>query len=439
MGLSMKETTWQRLRKGGGWSVQEQDPGRSCSSHRLRSRFLGALLVVLAFAGGNVRAAVNLDGDFEALEVGLAPNIDMPAGHWFFPSNYVAAGVAETNAAEFTIVNDIINMGTCLQLNADASMPGNQHLPNVFVRPVGGPSERELIVDFDIAVMAFGTDYGGGGVYLGNGGPLSGVRGPQLVWNGNGDLDAVDGAGNLVVVARDYPRWVWQSVRLLVHMGSATFDVLSAPTGSPLVLLATGLSFRGGPQSSFDRITVARFASMPNVSSYFDNFQVEVAGGPQWVIEPKCVLASDTSGTLTGLATGTPPLTYLWWDEAGQLFGVPLATGPTLSTWSYPGEVRYYWLTVSNQFGQIGSGAVAWLVDPPGVSLFDTRVGNGTFSFSFLPYVGLEHVTETKPAMDASWMPVATNVGSAGNGLLRLSFPMTNPATFYRVQMMNER
>jgi hypothetical protein len=328
-------------------------------------------------------------------------------------------------------------MSKCLFLSADNSIAGDQHLPNIFLTSVVNWLNAQLIVDFDIFVV---SGHGGGGVYLSNGGFLSSLRGPELVWNPNGQWEAVDSSGNLVAITNSFPQGSWQSVRLLVHLDSATFDVLLAPKGSPLVSLASNLPFRGGFQNSLDRLTVARFDALPDAQAYFDNFSVEIPGAPFFVQYPRCVLVSDPSvcTNLVGIATGTPPLAYQW-RVAYELAPMPNETNTTLASCvEMPGFPGFY-LTVSNSLGVIYSDKVQVLANPT-FSLNQPQLQAGQFAFSVSTFAGLEYVTEFKAHLDdLGWTAIQTNIGSGGgpfgseNGTLLLTNLLSGGTGFYRL------
>lgn len=306
-------------------------------------------------------AALITDGDFEALTVGNAPDVSAPAGSWNFPTEYVEGGVAETNLSQYTIAYDPATPGAgrCLHLEADATIPGNQHLVNLLSTPATSTS-LTLQVDFDIYVS---PGRGGGSVYLGNGG--YGARGPQLVWFPSGALVAVDQNSFQVVLTNDYTRGTWQSVRLMIHLPSGTYGCYWAEQGSPLQLLATGLTYRSGFQTSLDRITVARFEAVPDAQAWYDNFFAQVSGvAPQppeiiedlqpWVMIPPSRYWTNLAIT----ASGDEPLTYQWYRDEQP---IPGATEPTYlaehDPFDWLNNGNRYFVVVSNAWGAATS---AW-------------------------------------------------------------------------------
>ena len=266
-----------------------------------------ALLLALQTASGQT---LLLDGDFDSLPIGTAPNAYTPAGNWQFPSAYVSSGMAETDPSEFTIVHvaGAPIDAHALQLQGTAGMAADHHLPNVFTEPITRASGKNIRVTFDIYSL---TGHGGGSVYLGSEGYAT--RGPQLTWHSDGTLLATEGTS--ITSLTTYLDG-WQTVRLEVRLDAQTYDVLLGVGSGHFHLLASGLQFRSDSVDFLDRFTIARFSFDPDVWSMFDNISVE-AGIPPTIIQQPGTLYVSSDGTCTNLtvvADGTPPLEYQWYE-----------------------------------------------------------------------------------------------------------------------------
>ena len=59
-------------------------------------------LLLAAAQSGTQAASLLADGNFDNLPVGTAPNVGVPAGHWFWPADYLL-GEGEAAASQFSI------------------------------------------------------------------------------------------------------------------------------------------------------------------------------------------------------------------------------------------------------------------------------------------------------------------------------------------------
>jgi uncharacterized repeat protein (TIGR03803 family) len=226
-----------------------------------------------------------LDGDFNSLAVGTAPDIGVPAGHWSFPPDYAVEGVAETNVSEFSIaVAPGGTNGNSLHLSADATILGNQHLPNIFTQSVNKGAGVFLIATFDLYVAA---GHGGGSVHLGNGSSQATSRGPQIAWDAAGDMIYTGPDASRGVIG-SYLQGIWQSVRIEVDIDNDRYNFYAGQRGFPFSVITPNLPYRSGALPFVDRFTIARFDLRPDVDSYFDNIVVELApvSAPQLSIIP---------------------------------------------------------------------------------------------------------------------------------------------------------
>jgi len=254
--------------------------GALYSGGRILLAILAVLVVSLSSSPG---ASLLLDGDFDSLPVGNAPDVGAPAGHWFFPVDY--AEVSETNTPEFSIaVAPGGTNGNSLHVSAEASILGSQHLPNIFTQSINKGAGLIIIASFDIYVT---PGYGGGAVYLGDGFDLANQRGPQLGWSPAGTMSYRAPDGNYVIGS--YEQGSWQSVRIETDVDNDRYNLYAGPRGMPFSIVISNLPFRSAtPPPYIDRFTVTRFVSLnpTDLDSYFDNVVVELAAtsAPQLTI-----------------------------------------------------------------------------------------------------------------------------------------------------------
>ncbi len=248
----------------------------------LRTTLAAALLLT-----GSAQAQHVLDGDFDNLPVGTAPDCGTPAGAWQFPPNYITAFVCETDPTQFEIVPTASFQpgapGNSLHLNT-ANPNIDAHLVNLFDTVIQEAFCEFAIVTFRIWVPAaapaggsvyVGGDHGGGGFYN-----LT-DRGPQLSWRGDGTIaygspDPITGEPVFTTLVGGYPRDAWQTVTIEISLGSDHYDVYWAPAGQMPQRVGDNLPFRSpGNLTLLDRFTVAHFgANFPAVECYLDDLMV---------------------------------------------------------------------------------------------------------------------------------------------------------------------
>ncbi len=236
-----------------------------------------AALLLGAGLSGARAASLLADGDFDSLPVGTAPDIGTPAGHWFWPADYVASNFGEATASQVSIVPAPGGgTGNCLQLSLTATefLDRTVQLPNFLRRSVTKASGQILNVSFDIYVE---PGRGGGAVFLGKGFHSESDRGPQVYWLPNGALLSRRPGGVVITLISSYPRGVWQTVRLEVDVARDRFNFYWSETGQPISVIRTNLLFRSGSIPYIDQFDVARIADdaeRRDAHSYFDNIRV---------------------------------------------------------------------------------------------------------------------------------------------------------------------
>jgi hypothetical protein len=245
---------------------------------RVAAALSGLTLLALA---GSVQAQILADGNLDALTPGTAPDCTTPAGAWMFPATYIAASLCEQTPDQFTIVPtasfDPGHAGNSLHLVATTDNATFMHLPNLFTSVINEAPGLIVRVSFRIWVSTAGTS--GGSVYVGGdhggGGYVNtSDRGPQIIWQADGAINARDTVGFVPMVA-SYPNGAWQQVQLVIDLTADTFDFLWAPAGQPLARAATGLHFRSGTQNHLDRFTYVHFGDQALSSdSYIDDITV---------------------------------------------------------------------------------------------------------------------------------------------------------------------
>lgn len=262
-------------------------------------------ITVLLLAGAaTVHGQIIVDGDFDGLTVGSAPDCDAFAGAWGWPQNYIDNLLCEADAGELTIVAtddfDPGAGGNSLRGLIDDSLEGNYHLPSVFNQTIDEAAGLIVSVSFDIWVIDAGAS--GGHVYVGGdhgGGGFSNAtdRGPQLSWFSDGTLVVVEWPTPTITVLTDYPVGEWQSVRMEVDMTNDTFDLYWG-VGGELDLIGTNLNYRVEAIDHLDRFTVVHFgATEPNDHMYIDNVVVSINGDD-------CEGDANGDGTVDPLDTG---------------------------------------------------------------------------------------------------------------------------------------
>jgi hypothetical protein len=201
----------------------------------------------------------------------------------------VAAGLCEPNPWGFSIVDtssfDPTRPGRSLHVNiANSASLAGYHLTNILATPITPAPGQTIRSTWEIFVtqgksgggplsVYIGADMGGGGSYAGT------DRGPQMAWWGDGRLTVFNGVPTVVVP--QYPRDVWQSVRVDIHLDTQTWDFYWAPTGQPLQLLRSNLPWRsaGIRFPWMERWSVAHFDGIGDFTSdcYMDNVTLDLA------------------------------------------------------------------------------------------------------------------------------------------------------------------
>ena len=313
-------------------------------------------LTLLVFGCDSSGQSILLHDDFDSLATGTPPNIAAQAGSWLFPSDYESAGLAENDPAEYTIVNSPGGFGPDhgLQLQANSSISGNQHLVNFFSQSITQSPSRVIVVSFDLYVY---PGSGGGTVYLGAGGSDTSQRGPQVSWNSSGQLWATE--GNSITVLSSYPRGDWQNVRIEINLTDNSYNLYAGLRGNfepPPSLVRANLRFRSGNHLSFlDRFTLARFTVDPEAHACYDNVSVVVGDAPSFLKQPgvEYLPPGQDCTNLSVVIAGTPPFSYQWLYYSN--FSIPVAlrfeTSATLERCWFSSPHGPYSVLVSNYFG----------------------------------------------------------------------------------------
>lgn len=250
---------------------------------------------VAAFIVSGVRASVGIaDGDFDALEVGLAPSNGAPTGHWQIPPNYVSVGLGESSLTDVQVVStstfDPGAAGRSLWFNA--GLKGlNTHVANIFDDQVHETPGTYVVLSYDLFVRSASptTTWGGGTVYLAKdngGGGFNNVtdRGPQVTFDQNRRITvrfALGGGVEGAILKENYPLDAWQTMRLVVNLNTDRFDVYHGLRGQELSLIGSQIAFRSGPLDGFDRVNIARFADFNKYTdAFYDNFQLSEIPAP---------------------------------------------------------------------------------------------------------------------------------------------------------------
>jgi hypothetical protein len=230
-----------------------------------------------------------MDGNMDGLTVGTPPDCTAPAGAWQFPANYQAAALCEVQPTYYTIAAtgsfDPTRSGNSLALAINDNV-NNMHLTNILPAPIVPAAGQVVRSTWEVFVEQTG---GGGSVYIGadmGGGGFSNAtdRGPQLLWTTTGSIVYTANGVQMPLVAT-YPRGVWQSVQVDMHLDTQTFDFSWAPTGQPLQLIGSNLGFRIPPPAALtmiDRWSIAHFGPTPGdevSNAFYDNVTLALVGG----------------------------------------------------------------------------------------------------------------------------------------------------------------
>lgn len=270
-------------------------------------------------------AQVLLDGDFNALTAGSAPDCNQSAGAWHWPGAYALAGLCEQWPEQFQVVMtstfDPGAIGNSLEMNVvNAPQNATFQLPNIFARPVQESVGHRAIVQFDVWVPQPGIK--GGYIYIGGDQGGAGFneltdRGPQLGWQPGGALTR--SAANLelgpIPLLLNYPNSQWQTLRLSIDLITDRYDIWWGPQGSPTMLLDMNAPFHNGNAlTHLDRFTIGHLVkNAVDAHMYLDNVVVHVEP-----IAPPTAL--NLHGDFDSLPVGTGP-------DCGQFTG----------SWGWPG------------------------------------------------------------------------------------------------------
>jgi hypothetical protein len=315
-------------------------------TNKILNAILTALLLGAGLPGAS-GASLLVDGDFDSLPVGTAPDVNTPAGHWFWPADYLTAAeyLGERAASQISIVPAPGGgAGNCLQLSLTGTewTDSNVILPNLLGRSVTKASGEILHVSFDIYVE---PGRGGGLIWLGKG-PQIADRGPQMGWASTGVLNTYDSSGVATARVASYPRGVWQTVRLEVDLAHDRYNFYWGERGRPVSVIRSNLTFRAGSIPYIDRFSMARIRPAAPLS-YLDNLRVS-AGDPAAVVPAQSFVLSGGGLTLGLTNTLNVPSTYQWQFDGTN---IPGAIGSTLALSNVtPNESGPYRVTVSNEY-----------------------------------------------------------------------------------------
>jgi hypothetical protein len=248
-------------------------------------RSVGLAAGVFAFAG-LASAQFIADGNFDALTPGNNPDCLVPAGAWGWPPHYLTPeNVCERSEGQLTIVEtstfDPGATGNSMRLNTTTLSTESVHVVNLFPRTIYEVPGQIVTVTFDVFVPTQGVT--GCSVYIGGDHSGTGTggftntrdRGPQLTWQGTGQIFVRLPAGNTPFV-NNFPFGAWQSVQLDIDLAADTFDFSWAPTGQPLTLIASDLGYRSTTQAFLDRFTFVHFGDFATTQeAYIDNIVVD--------------------------------------------------------------------------------------------------------------------------------------------------------------------
>ena len=240
-----------------------------------------------------------IDGDFDDLAVGTAPDNGVAAGGWeiaLFGAPH--QDEVERIPGQLTIVEsasfDAEATGNALRIETPGRKP-NLFMSHEFTERIQQTPGQLVRASFDVYIPGSGQEKRGGfAVYLGgdHGGDIASRpdRGPMVGWSALGGLYG----GNSIpirpephedFVVESTPVNAWQTVQLDVDLARDTFDMFWAAGGQTPELVASSLPFNS-PQSRLDRFVVALWPGDPNPAltnayspegvSYLDNVSVEV-------------------------------------------------------------------------------------------------------------------------------------------------------------------
>ena len=246
--------------------------------------FSAALIAVLALLPVSLTNAQLIDGNFDNLPIGTAPDDDMAAGAWHFPQHYIDFDPAQselTNTTMFTIVatDPIGEGGEGNSLSLDSDVFDIVFLPNIFNSIVTTDLifrlETYVPTEGGNATFIVGGDHGGGGW------AFETDRGPQVTCFADGTIVSASQEGEPIVVGQfEFDRWL--QFELHISLEDNNYDLYYGPRGENIDLIASDLNFRTPSLLSFiDRVTIAYFGEIPFLGAahqYFDNFELIILG-----------------------------------------------------------------------------------------------------------------------------------------------------------------
>lgn len=258
--------------------------------HRKSIRLATFLLGTGMFAGVGLGQEMLVDGDFDGLEQGSAPNCNRAAGAWGYPANYADEDLCEPEPDDVIIIGtdtfDPTRSGNSLKMNVlTPAASRSMHLPNVFSRILESPGYR-IVSTFEIWVAEPGTS--GGSIYLsgdhgGGGFHRSFDRGPQLTWQADGTITYTRKDSTEVILGQ-VTAGAWQTVRIEIDLVRETWDLFLGPDEGSLAQAGEGLEFRAIENHNLrkiDRFTVCAFGDFATQSrSAIDNVRVYVEEVP---------------------------------------------------------------------------------------------------------------------------------------------------------------
>ena len=262
-----------------------------CSSVSLLSL---AIPLIAAFpVWGQVQLL--LDGDFDNLTVGTAPDRGVPNGAWAFPDDYCCVSGGESrepsNRKEmFSVVEsssfDPTNTGLSLELN-DNPKSDFTALSNFFSDAIKESDGGILRVNYDVYVPTSEGRVGGGIVHLssdpvGFGGlSIWTDVGPAVQWEEDNSIRVVE-CNSFVTDCRhagaswrqvldEYPRDAWQHVQLDIDLVADKYDLSWSAGDDSLQEIATDLDFVAGRKRELDRFSILNPWGRDGGHMYVDN------------------------------------------------------------------------------------------------------------------------------------------------------------------------
>ena len=262
------------------------------------------LLASLLWSPAPAQTQLLLDGDFDSLTVGTAPDRGTPNGAWAFPDSYGSTSAGDQREPRrrpetYSIVETSSFDATRTGLSLKIDYPRNTEsgvLVNMLSDKVTEADGGIVRVKFDTFVPQGDNRTGGAIVFLGsNPVGFGGIsywtdQGPLVGWRANDRLVYLEcvnfrtscdpgsnpGSDQVTRTAlQDYPRDVWQHVQLDIDLAKDKYDLYHSAADDPLELLKSELGFSSGKQLELDRLLISGgWFSGENSVTYFDNVSV---------------------------------------------------------------------------------------------------------------------------------------------------------------------